>query len=48
MSALSLLERISDITTIWAHEVHDFTQWLAAPDNLSKRAQARGAGIKLS
>ena len=43
---LSKLERV-DLRTVWSHEERDFTQWLAAPENLSLLGDALGTELVL-
>lgn len=45
MINLSKLEEITDLRTVWAHEAHDFTTWLAEEENISLLAEAVGLEI---
>lgn len=43
---LAKLERV-DLRAVWSHEEHDFTRWLAQPENLSALGDALGTDIVL-
>lgn len=43
---LSKLERV-DLRKVWNHEEHNFTQWLAIPENLSLLGDALGTELVL-
>lgn len=45
MINLSKLEEITDLRTVWTHEAHDFTKWLAEEENISLLAEAVGLEI---
>ena len=47
MVNLSKLEEIKDLRTIWPHEAHDFTPWLAEEDNISLLSEAVGIEISV-
>ena len=40
MSKLSVMERITDLRTVWKHEAQDFSKWLAEEDKLALLAEA--------
>lgn len=48
MPNLGTIRKISDLRTIWPHEAHDFTKWLAKEENLSALSEAVGIDIVLS
>lgn len=41
---LSKLERV-DLRAVWRHEEHDFTRWLALPENISILSEALGTEL---
>lgn len=41
------LERIDDLRTIWKHEAHDFSVWLAEEENLALLGETVGLDISL-
>lgn len=45
MIALSRLEEIKDLRTVWPHEALDFTPWLSQDDNIALLADAIGLDI---
>ena len=47
MVALSRLEEIRDLRTVWPHEALDFTPWLAREDNISLLADTLGLDISV-
>lgn len=47
MVALSKLEEIKDLRTVWPHEALDFTPWLSQDDNIALLADAVGLDISV-
>ena len=45
VAALSLLEEIHDLRTVWPHEALDFTRWLAEDENMSLLSDAIGLDL---
>lgn len=48
MPQLGTIKRISDLRTIWPHEAHDFTKWLAREENLTELGKEIGIDITLT
>lgn len=44
---LGKIERIDDLHSVWPHEAHDFTKWLAQDENLALLSDAIGTNIVL-
>lgn len=47
MISLGKMKRITDLRTVWSHEAHDFTKWLAEEANLQELSDAVGIDIDL-
>ncbi len=47
MATLGKIERIEDLRTIWPHEAHDFSKWLAKEENLSLLSETIGIDMML-
>jgi len=47
MEKIGRIERIDDLRTIWKNEEHDFSKWLAEPENLSQLSDIVGVSILL-
>lgn len=47
MGSLGKIEKVDDLRTIWKHEAHDFTKWLAEEENLALLSEAVGIDIVL-
>ena len=47
MTALGKIEKIEDLRTIWKHEAHDFSKWLAQEENLALLSKAIGIDMVL-
>lgn len=47
MPVLGKIEKIEDLRTIWPHEAHDFTKWLAREENLSLLSETIGIELIL-
>lgn len=47
MISLGKMKRITDLRTVWSHEAHDFTKWLAEESNLQELSDAVGIDIDL-
>ncbi len=47
MSILGKIERVDDLRTIWPHEAHDFSKWLAQEENLEILSETIGIDIVL-
>ena len=41
------MKRISDLRSVWPHEAHDFTKWLAEEENLKELSDSIGIEIDL-
>lgn len=48
MAELGKFERIADLRTVWPHEAHDFTKWLAEEENLALLSDEIGLDIVLN
>ncbi len=48
MPNLGTIKRIDDLRTIWPHEAHDFTTWLAKEENLALLSEEIGIDIVLT
>lgn len=48
MPNLGTIKRIDDLRTIWPHEAHDFTTWLAREENLALLSEEIGIDIVLT
>ena len=48
MPNLGTIRKITDLRTIWPHEAHDFTKWLAKEENLAALSDAIGIDIVLT
>lgn len=48
MPNLGTIRKINDLRTIWPHEAHDFTKWLAKEENLAALSDAIGIDIVLT
>ena len=44
---LGKMQRIVDLRSVWPHEEHDFSQWLAKEENLAQLSEAIGIDIEL-
>lgn len=44
---LGKMQRIVDLQSVWQHEEHDFSQWLAKDENLAQLAEAVGIDMEL-
>ena len=47
MALLGKIEKIDDLRTIWKHEAHDFSKWLAQEENLALLSKAIGIDMVL-
>lgn len=47
MEKLGRMVRIEDLRTIWPHEEHDFSKWLAREENLSALGETVGLDLEL-
>ena len=47
MAILGKIEKIDDLRTIWKHEAHDFSKWLAQEENLALLSKAIGIDMVL-
>lgn len=47
MTVLGKMERVDDLRTIWPHEAHDFSKWLAQEENLATLSETIGIDIIL-
>lgn len=47
MAQLGRMKRISDLRSVWPHEAHDFTKWLAEEENLKELSDSIGIEIDL-
>lgn len=47
MALLGKIEKIDDLRTIWKHEAHDFSKWLAQEENLVLLSKAIGIDMVL-
>lgn len=45
MTTLGKIEKINDLRSIWPHEAHDFSRWLAMEENLSLLSESIGIDI---
>lgn len=44
---LERMERVDDLRSIWPHEEHDFSKWLAEEENLGQLSESIGIDIEL-
>ncbi|WP_029543190.1 DUF4268 domain-containing protein [Selenomonas sp. AB3002] len=44
---LGKMQRVVDLRSVWPHEEHDFSQWLAKDENLAQLAEAVGIDLEL-
>lgn len=44
---LERMERVDDLRSIWPHEEHDFSKWLAEEENLDQLSESIGIDIEL-
>lgn len=44
---LGIIKKITDLRSVWSHEAHDFSKWLAQEDNLATLSDAIGIDIVL-
>ena len=42
---LGTIKKIEDLRSVWAHEAHDFSKWLAKEENLSLLSDTIGIDI---
>lgn len=47
MKALGTIKQIDDLRSVWSHEAHDFSKWLAEEENLAKLSEEIGIDIVL-
>lgn len=47
MITLGKMKRVTDLRSVWSHEAHDFTKWLAEETNLQELSDAVGIDIDL-
>ena len=47
MALLGKIEKLDDLRTIWKHEAHDFSKWLAQEENLALLSKAIGIDMVL-
>ena len=48
MSTLGIMTKVDDLRTIWKHEAHDFSKWLAKEENLALLGKTIGIDIVLT
>ena len=46
-SALGTIKKIDDLRSVWPHEAHDFSKWLAKEENLTLLSETIGIDIVL-
>jgi len=42
MASLGKMKRITELRSVWPHEAHDFTKWLAEEENLKELSDSIG------
>lgn len=47
MTSLGKIEKIDDLRSVWPHEAHDFSKWLAQEENLALLSDTIGIDIAL-
>ena len=47
MASLGKMKRITELRSVWPHEAHDFTKWLAEEENLKELSDSIGIEIDL-
>lgn len=47
MAQLGRMKRVTDLRSVWPHEAHDFTKWLAEDENLKELSDSIGIDIDL-
>lgn len=47
MKALGTIKKIDDLRSVWPHEAHDFSKWLAKEENLTLLSETIGIDIVL-
>ncbi len=47
MAQLGRMKRVKDLRSVWPHEAHDFTKWLAEEENLKELSDSIGIDIDL-
>ena len=47
MNTLGKIEKVDDLRSVWPHEAHDFSKWLAQEDNLALLSEAIGLDLRL-
>ena len=47
MAQLGRMKRVTDLRSVWPHEAHDFTKWLAEEENLKELSDSIGIDIDL-
>ena len=47
MAQLGRMKRVTDLRSVWPHEAHDFTKWLAEEENLKELSDSIGIEIDL-
>ncbi len=47
MNTLGTIKKIDDLRSVWPHEAHDFSKWLAKDENLTLLSEAIGIDIVL-
>ena len=47
MKALGTIKKIDDLRSVWAHEAHDFSKWLAKEENIALLSETIGIDIVL-
>ena len=47
MNSLGTIKKITDLRSVWPHEAHDFSKWLAKEENLALLSEAIGIDIVL-
>lgn len=47
MTDLGRLEQVENISTVWPHEAHDFTPWLAEKENMALLSEAVGIPLTI-
>ena len=48
MDKLGKMIRITDLRSVWPHEINDFTKWLAQEENLTLLGDAIDIELELS